>query len=134
MPFTYTFTKEPLKLGDYDQKYGQAWWGEVNEHLQPVKFNTMSQDDITAEDVIEAEERTEKQTKGDPDKGKEPRPYYQLKKVKVISGSPTQHTDKKTPPPVPQGANPNIGYTDQILERVIRIEAKIDKLEQLTRR
>ncbi len=125
--FQYTFSKEPLKMGERDEKYGQAYWCEVNEHLEPVKFNTMSEEPITIRDKIECEERTQKRTQ----KGKD---YYQLKKVRVLNAvearisSPTEHNDPTTTPPTPQGANPDVGYTDQILERVIRIENKLDQL------
>lgn len=74
--FTYQFSKEPLKLGEYDPKYGQSYWAEVTEHLEPVKFNVMTTDQIDLEDQIECEERVQKRSA----KGKD---YYQLKKVKV---------------------------------------------------
>lgn len=115
----YTFSKLS-KMGVYDEKYGQTYWGEPNEQLEPVKFNSMNQD-ITENDTIEAEEVLLKVSS----KGTE---YHQLRKVKVVVGSPTAHSDPHTPPPTPHGANPSVGYTDQVLERVIRIEAKIDGL------
>lgn len=74
--FVYTFSKL-AKLGEMDEKYGQSYWGETNQALKPVKFNSMNQE-ITAEDTIEAEERAEKRS----GKGID---YYQLKKVKVVS-------------------------------------------------
>lgn len=76
MAFGYHFTKEPVRLGEYDEKYGQAWWGEVSEMAYPVKFNVMSRDHIDLEDSIECEEQVMKKSA----KGTE---YYQLKKVKV---------------------------------------------------
>lgn len=99
MPFTYTFAKDPFKMGDYDPKYGQAWWCEVNEHLQPVKFNIMSKRDLDIEDSIVAEERVEKQTQAKP--GKPSKDYFQLRKVKVTEAYPS---DPKEPLPEPPEA------------------------------
>ena len=76
MSFAYTFKQDPKKLGDYDDKYGQRWWGNVNEMDYPVMFNTMERDTIDLEDKIEAEEQAMKKSA----KGTE---YYGLKKVKI---------------------------------------------------
>lgn len=104
--FTYTFSGL-AKLGDFDPKYGQSYWGTPNEHLKPVKFNSMNRG-ISLGDKITAEERTEKKSA----KGIE---YYQLKKVKVVEGPTT--TEKPAERSV-QGSQSQLD----------RIEAKLDKL------
>ena len=64
-------------MGDYDEKYLQAYWGEVEgQGEKPVRFNSADQN-ISDGAVIEAEERAEKQSK----KGTI---YYQLRKVKLV--------------------------------------------------
>lgn len=62
------------KLGDADPKYGQTWWGKVNEQTEPVMFNTLD-GEFEAGDVLEFEEAAIKQSK----KGST---YHRLKKVK----------------------------------------------------
>lgn len=144
--FQYTFAKEPFKMGNYDDQYGQAYWCEVNEHLQPVKFNIMSRRTLTIDDAIECEERTEKQTKGDPEKNKKPKPYYQLKKVKVTEASPEEPlliVDPKEPlpehdgykqeyPSTPEQANAvskaNNPQLDRIEKQLSQIQEAVNKL------
>jgi hypothetical protein len=63
-------------MGDMDPKYGQAYWGTVEEQDMPVKFNLMQQLDILPGRKIMAQEYTIKESA----KGTE---YMQLKKVKV---------------------------------------------------
>lgn len=65
------------KLGDADEKYGQTYWCETQEQLEPVMFNSMSQN-ISVGDSITAEEVLLKTS----NKGKE---YHRLKKVKTVS-------------------------------------------------
>lgn len=76
MSFTYTFKQDPKPLGEYDAKFGQRYWTEVNEMDYPIMFNTMEKEAIDLEDKIEAEEQVMKKSA----KGNE---YYGLKKVKV---------------------------------------------------
>lgn len=110
--FTYTFNKEPLKLGDYDPKYGQAWWCEVNEHLEPVKFNVMSTDQIDLEDQIECDERLQKRTA----KGKD---YYQLKKVKVHKAHEQPPVQASSQPQRPQVDNSQLDRIEKMLALVL---------------
>lgn len=107
---TFTFSKLS-KLGEHDEKYGTTYWGEPNEQVEPVKFNSMNQDIIDT-DTIEAEEILLK-TSG---KGIE---YHQLKKVKVVGG--VKHEPGSETPPPPQ-------ETVDLLTLLTRIEAKLDKL------
>lgn len=100
--FTYTFAKDPVKLGEFDTTYGQTYWAEVTEHLQPVKFNSMSLESFSAGDRITCEERSEKQSS----KGTN---YYQLKKVRKADGE-------------------ALASTQSGQSQLDRIEAKIDKL------
>lgn len=74
----FTLTKV-TKMGDYDSKYGQRFWAEVNEQLEPVMFNSQNQD-ISVGDTITAEDVLLKTSA----KGTE---YHGLKKVKVVEGS-----------------------------------------------
>lgn len=114
---------EISKLGDFDQKYGQSYWGKVSEEDVPIMFNSMEDLEITPDTPIihiTAEERVEKQSA----KGNN---YYRLKKVKVVGGV-SAHNDPTTAPPTPRGANPNVGYIDQILERIIQLNDKVDTL------
>lgn len=72
---TFTFSKLS-KMGEFDEKWGVTYWGETNEQLEPVKFNSMNQN-ITYQDAIETEEVLLKTSS----KGTE---YHQLKKVRVV--------------------------------------------------
>lgn len=75
MGFSYTFSTDPKPMGEYDQKFGQTFWANVNEMDMPVMFNSQERF-IDLEDKIEAEEQVMKKSA----KGTE---YYRLKKVKV---------------------------------------------------
>lgn len=77
----FTFSKL-TKMGEHDEKYGTSYWGETNEQLEPVKFNSMNQD-ITADDTIEVEDVLLKTSAKGTD-------YHQLKKVKVSHGEPAR--------------------------------------------
>lgn len=116
--FGYNFTKDPIRLGEYDEKYGQAWWAEVAEHAQPVKFNVMNRDNFVAGDNITCEERVEKQSA----KGTA---YYQLRKVKVGRGTVGQVTGVAV-----DEVKRAEGYLMEkpAQTQLDRIEAKIDKL------
>lgn len=111
------------KLGDYDQKFGQSWWGEVNEQLEPVKFNMMAGnpqagDTITCEEVL-----LKTSTKGTD--------YHQLKKVKIVeraSDTSLGSTDK-----IPQAiAGHSEHKLDQILELIKEIHEATVKLNNPT--
>lgn len=104
--FKFTFSKL-APMGDFDEKYGLAYWGEVNEDLKPVKFNSMNQN-ITVGDTIECEERVEKQSS----KGTI---YYQLKKVKVVGSVPVNPALLEEPVP-------------KTSAQLDRIEKKLDQL------
>lgn len=120
MSFTYSFAKDPLKLGDKDPKYGTTWWGEVAEQLTPVKFNTMDDHQFTVGDKITCEEKVMRRTNPDPESGKQPREYEQLKKVKLLGvGNGTQER------PTQQAAT--TGDT-MLLELVKDLHVKVDKL------
>lgn len=125
MAFTYKLDKVS-KLGEYSETYGVTYWCEAVDDLTPIKFNSQNQD-IKEGDTITAEERAErKSTKGTV--------YYQLKKVKVSDSQeanldrPNSETKSSESSQSVAGINPNIGYLDQVLERIIRVEEKIDKL------
>lgn len=121
MSFQYTFSKEPLKLGDYDKQYGQTFWAEVNEHLQPVKFNIMSDRKLDLEDAIECEERVERKTA----KGKD---YYQLKKVKVTEA----YSGDADPELVPEatGATPPGHQNTAALAITGPMKNQLDRIEK----
>ena len=99
------------KLGDYDQKYGQVFWCEVQEQLEPVKFNLM-EGDVRPGDLVTCEEVMLKtSTKGID--------YHQLKKVKIAgAGVPRENT-----------AAPSDSKLEQVLE-LVRENNKM--LKQLT--
>lgn len=107
MGFDYSLAQEPLKLGEYDEKFGQSYWATVNEHLQPVKFNSKSQT-IGVNDKITAEERSEKRS----GKGTD---YFQLRGVKVEAVNKLSKEEAQK---------------QEILSptQLDRIEAKIDRL------
>ena len=65
-------------LGEADPKYGQTYWGEVAEQLEPVMFNLMNSS-VEVGDRLECEDVLLKTSS----KGKD---YHRLKKVKVIGG------------------------------------------------
>lgn len=96
------------KLGDFDEKYGQTYWAETTEQLEPLKFNSLNQD-IGTGDTITAEERLLKTSS----KGTE---YHQLRKVKIETKG---HTES---PQTPQTGD------SSIKQQLDRIESKIDRL------
>lgn len=63
-------------LGDYDEKYGQRYWGHVHDSDYEVSFNLMNPVNIEPGDTLDFEEKVIKESK----KGKE---YLFLRKVKV---------------------------------------------------
>lgn len=78
--------KKVNPLGDKDPKYGQTFWAEVDEQIQPVMFNLMN-GTVQAGDRITTAEVLLK-TSG---KGTE---YHRLKKVTVEQGTnPPQSAD-----------------------------------------
>ena len=94
------------KLGDADPKYGQSWWGEVNQD-KPVMFNTMS-GEFSDGCVIEYEERVEKVSKSE-----KKTPYWRLRKVSlkeagVITAADTSVGSSGKPPAALQGFSPEI--------------------------
>lgn len=112
----FTFSKL-VKFGEHDEKYGSTYWGETNEQLIPVKFNSMNQD-IKEADTIEAEEviiKTSTKT------GEE---YHQLKKVKVVLPAKAQEAMNA------QLADAEIQTVriEPTQPQLDRIEAKLDKL------
>ena len=101
------------KLGDYDEKYLQAYWGEVEgQGEKPVKFNSADQN-ISDGAVIEAEERTEKQSK----KGTI---YYQLRKVKLVERGVVGQYPEAPPQGSVKAPQINIAKYDSEIERMIR--------------
>ena len=76
-------------LGEYDSKYGQKYWGKVEESDLEVSFNLMSPVNFDEGDNIEYEEKIQKETKN----GKE---YYQLRKVH-LTGQKGLAVDAVTP-------------------------------------
>jgi len=122
---TYTFSKEPIRLGTYDEKYGQGWWGDVNEDLKPVKFNTMNQSaTFAAGDVISYDESVNKRSTKGTD-------YLQLRKVQVVSKNPTQAPETAQVAP-PQSVAQSRHYPEvppsSSHAQLDRIEQKLDKL------
>jgi hypothetical protein len=73
------------KLGDFDAKWGQRYWAECSDQLEPLMFNSLNQN-ITIPATITAEEVLLKQSAKGTD-------YHQLKKIKVVEGHPPE-----TPP------------------------------------
>lgn len=106
--FEYTFSKVS-KFGELDVKFGQTYWAEVHEHLQPVMFNSMNED-IDLDDKIVAEERSEK-------KSSKGTMYYRLKKVRVVGKNGSDG------PKMAQGDS-----SADVRDQLNRIEAKLDKL------
>ena len=105
------YLDEASKLGDFDPKYGQRYWCKSTSADKDISFNSLNQD-IKAGDWITAEESLNKETK----KGV---PYYQLRKVKVESGSPVEQTF---------GVKPQTMTDVSVAAMLTRIEAKIDRL------
>jgi hypothetical protein len=126
MAFGYHFTKDPIKLGNYDDTYGQAWWGDVAEMAYPVKFNVMSRDSIDMEDSIECEEQVMKKSA----KGKE---YYQLKKVKVHKAYGNASAAQPEPQASPETPDRPAPKADSLLlERIVKQQTIIiEKLNLL---
>lgn len=102
--------KKASALGDKDPKYGQSYWCEVEEQIQPVMFNLM-EGSVQEGDRITAEEILLKTSS----KGTE---YHRLKKVKVEEASPRMVT--------PQAVSDNDGLA-KLEERVAKIEQHLFK-------
>lgn len=79
---TYTAI-EINALGDHDPKYGQRYWGKVEETHTPVSFNLLNPVAIPIGAKIDYEEKLVKESK----KGTE---YFFLRKVKVSGGMAVQ--------------------------------------------
>lgn len=86
--------KNPTKLGDYDEKYGQRFWSDSYDQDTPVMFNLMSQEDLHDGQTITAETVELAESK----KGTE---YHKLKKVRVggqtVMASTANHAPKQAP-------------------------------------
>lgn len=76
-------------LGDYDQKYGQKYWGKVEEADMDVSFNLMNPKDFEEGDKITYGEKLIRETKA----GKE---YMQLRKV-TLDGQTGLPVERVTP-------------------------------------
>lgn len=74
MAFTYKLDSVQ-KLGNFDEKYGQAYWCTSTDEAKALKFNSQNQE-IRAGDTISAEESVNKRSVKGTD-------YLQLRKVKV---------------------------------------------------
>lgn len=107
---TFTIAKVN-KLGELDDTYGQQFWADVSEQLEPVMFNLVAGHEVGVGDTITAETVELKTSK----KGKD---YHRLKKVKVVDGN-TQ--------PGP-GIEVQTVRIDPIQPQLDRIEAKLDRL------
>lgn len=85
-------------MGEPDPKYGQSYWGNVEEQTMPVKFNLMQQVDIRPGRMLFAEESEIKTSS----KGNQ---YMQLRKVKLSE------------PEVPEVAQPEaIAYEEELTQ------------------
>jgi hypothetical protein len=79
-------TAQDIKLmGELDPKYGQTYWGSVEEHDDNVRFNLMQQVDIMPGRKIIAEEWAMKTSGTGND-------YMQLRKVKLSESEPSEPT------------------------------------------
>lgn len=104
------------KMGEYHETYGQAFWCDTQEQLEPVKFNLITGDvqigdKITAETV---ELRTSKKGAA----------YHQLKKVKVLGG--------ERPTPAAKPGPMSESKLEQILELVKENNAMLRTLTEST--
>lgn len=78
----FTATENIALLGDLDPKWGQTYWGNVEEQEMPIKFNLMQQVDIMpGRKLVAQESEIKTSTKGNK--------YMQLKKVKLSESEKT---------------------------------------------
>lgn len=103
------------KLGDMDAKYGQRYWCEVAEQLEPVMFNSMNEN-IEVGQTITAEEVLLKTSS----KGKE---YHGLKKVKLTDSKASQ---------APQTSSTGSVSESQINQILELLKENNEMLKQLT--
>ncbi len=82
-------------IGDHDVKYGQRYWGTVEEADMEISFNLMNPRDIEPGMKLDFDEKVIRETKGSPDKP--PREYMQLRKVRVSGVAPGQQTVTPAP-------------------------------------
>jgi len=93
------------KLGDYDPKWGQKYWGNVSDDLLPISFNSQDQNIVSGSKITAEEKIMKKSAKGTD--------YWQLKKVKVVGVA--NDVDRRS---ASHGSQSQLD----------RIERKIDKL------
>lgn len=114
------------KMGDFDEKWGQAYWGQ-DENGKNIKFNSMNQDIIAPCTILAEETAAKTSSKGTA--------YLQLKKVKVAESAQTEDAPKD----IPKGATSTLGEAasttagndaqlDRIEEQLQEINSKLDKL------
>jgi hypothetical protein len=121
MSFSYSLDKVS-KLGDFDETYGQRYWCESPDEDKALSFNSKEDIELTETSGaihITAEERTEKQSK----KGTV---YYQLKKVKVVSGSEGQGAHPPVDSPTQASQNPGSAVGQVSSSEIDRLNKKLD--------
>lgn len=120
--FTFKLNKV-VKLGQYDEKYGQRYWCDADAEEKPVSFNSQNQN-IKEGDTIEAEESLNKMsTKGTH--------YLMLRKVKVVDNTaqPMGQASYKQVFGVEMSVAEETMTTMHNLEAILtRVEAKLDLL------
>lgn len=119
MSFSFVLDKVS-KIGDFDETYGQYYWCESPDEDKALGFNSKEDIELTETSgaiQITAEERVEK-------KSKKGRLYYQLKKVKVTSGSKGHGAHPAED--IPTQANQNPGSAAVSNTDIDRLNKKLD--------
>ena len=121
--FELTIT-ELSPLGEFDETYGQRYWGSAANEENPISFNSM--DKALASKVTSAPLKVVCESKA-MKKSQKGTLYWQLKKVKPldVNTAPVSHDTQKA---VEHTASTPTGGSNDLTERLERIESKLDKL------
>ena len=124
--FELTIT-ELAPLGDYDDQYGQRYWGRAADEENPISFNSM--DKTLVAKVTNAPLKVVCEAKA-MKKSQKGTLYWQLKKVKPldVNATPTATNETKTNTTTTSNPQTAVGGSNEVIERLVRIEGKLDKL------
>jgi hypothetical protein len=110
-------------IGDNDPKYGQKYWGTVEEAQMEVSFNLMNPVDISEGAKLDFEEKMIRETKGSEEKP--PREYMFLKKVKVSGAGPqTSIPTSSGPSRLPKMTYDLVKQNNELLKKLVGEESE----------
>lgn len=119
------FTADKLApLGDFDNKYGQRYWGTVEESDLSVSFNLMSPVDILPGQTVEYEEKVIKET--GPNSKNPGTEYLFLRKVKVDGAKPLPEQTATTDGDIERKLDAIAGDVKMVLSFMRQLQKKVE--------